>query len=286
MPNSLVSIVMPSFNQADFIELSVLSAINQDYSNIELIISDGGSTDATNQILEQLQIEHENIRWASEPDDGSSSAINKALSSVRGEIIGWLNSDDLYAKGAIKLVVDAFNANPDWIMCYGQGQHIDADGHVLGAYPTLPPSVSLRGFESGCFICQPTVFFKTSMLTLLGNLDETLKTAFDYDYWLRAFRSFPGRIGFIDSILAQSRLHEDCITVKMRETVALEGLGLGKKHLGRAPAHWATTYLEELRDQTRHDRADFLRRANTFLNKAQTHLSANDLNQLKRSIQI
>ena len=94
MNNSLVSVVMPSFNQAEFIEESVRSVFDQTYGNVELIIFDGQSTDATCDKLEELQREYHRLTWVSEPDDGPADAINKAFSSARGEIIGWLNSDD------------------------------------------------------------------------------------------------------------------------------------------------------------------------------------------------
>jgi hypothetical protein len=83
------------------------------------------------------------------------------------------------------------------------------------------------------------------MWLLLGKLDTSLKTAFDFDYWLRAFHAFPDRIGFIEAVQAQSRLHEACITQKMRRTVALEGARLAQKHLGRAPLHWILTHMNE-----------------------------------------
>jgi hypothetical protein len=106
--------------------------------------------------------------------------------------------------------------------------------------------VPIEQFADGCFICQPTVFFKRSMWVLQGKLDLALKTAFDFDYWLRAFKAFPGRIGFVDDVQACSRLHDDCITLRMRRTVAIEGIKVLAKYLGYAPPHWLLTYRDEL----------------------------------------
>ena len=84
------------------------------------------------------------------------------------------------------------------------------------------------------------------MWLLLGKFDEDLKTAFDFDYWLRAFARFSGRIGFVDAVQAQSRLHADCITLRLRRTVMLEGMQLLARHLGHAPKEWLLTYVNEL----------------------------------------
>lgn len=284
MDAPLISIAMPSYNQGTFIESSVGSVLKQDYQHVELIVQDGGSADSTIYVLEQVSLNDTRLQLASKRDAGPADAINKAFSKVRGEIIGWLNSDDLYCADTIAKVVQAFDQNPDWIMCYGHGEHIDAFDKVLGRYPTQKPEVGLDGFSSGCFICQPTVFFKTPMLTLLGNLDASLKTAFDYDFWMRAFKAFPDRIGFIDDVLAQSRLHEDCITQRMRETVALEGLALGQRHLGRAQMHWAVTYLEELRRELPRGSEDFQARATEFLEQAGQYLAAAELNTLRAAV--
>lgn len=246
MSSPLISIVMPSLNQAAFIPLAVESVLSQYYSNLELIVADGGSTDGTLAWLAAKQVEDSRLVWFSEGDSGPANAINKALSRARGTVIGWLNSDDLYAPGAITRAVEALQSQPGRLMVYGHGQHIDEHGSPLDSYPTLPPSIPLERFADGCFICQPTVFFLRTMFVLLGKLDESLKTAFDFDYWLRAFKSFQYRIGFVDALQAQSRLHGACITLKLRRTVAVEGMKVIARHLGSAPGHWVLTYVDEL----------------------------------------
>ncbi|MCR9222558.1 MAG: glycosyltransferase [Hyphomonas sp.] len=278
MQNSLVSVVMPSFNQAKFIEQSVRSVLDQSHTNVELIVQDGQSTDGTCEKLETLQQEFDRLSWISEPDDGPADAINKAFSIARGEIIGWLNSDDLYSRGAVARAVEAFDQNPRWIMCYGHGEHVDIDGVRIDAYPTLKPDVGLAGFRSGCFICQPTAFFKTSMLSLIGKLDSTLKTTFDYEFWLRAFQALQDRIGFIDRVQAHSRLHDDCITNNLRESIALEGLMLSVKFFNTPQTHWVTTHLEELKSDFP-DQRQFQSAAIRFLEKCKVHLTEELLEQ-------
>lgn len=237
---------MPSLNQAAFIETAIGSALGQDHPVLELIVADGGSTDGTLDILARIQARDTRLRWFSGPDTGPANAINKALAQVRGTVIGWLNSDDVYAEGAVARAAQALAANPAWLMVYGQGTHISEEGTPIGHYPTLPPSTPVSRFLQGCFICQPTVFFRRTLHVMLGPFDETLKTAFDFEYWLRVFVAAPARIGFVDATQASSRLHDQCITQTMRRTVAIESMRVLARHIGHAPPEWLLTYFEEM----------------------------------------
>lgn len=241
----MISVIMPSFNQAEFIGAAIDSVFNQGARDVELIICDGGSVDNTVDILKARAKIYSTLHWISEPDNGPADALNKALSKTRGTIIGWLNSDDLYTGRTFDRTVSHFRDYPNDIMVYGQGEHIDISGKVIERYPTLKPEVATSAFRNGCFICQPTVFFRRSMYNLLGPLDESYRAAFDYEYWLRAFGAFNGRIGFIDAVQAQSRLHESCITKSNRGLVAREGARVTHQYFGCAPIHWLTTYIEE-----------------------------------------
>ena len=255
---------MPTLNQAGFINAAIDSVLGQDYPAIELIVADGGSTDGTLELLKNRQAVDSRLRWFSQPDNGPAEAINNAISKARGTIIGWLNSDDLYAPGAITRAVNCLQLNARLLMVYGQGQHVNGEGKYLSDYPTLPPTTSVKQFSEGCFICQPTVFFKRTMPLLLGQLDESLKTTFDFDYWLRAFIAFQARIGFVNEVQAYSRLHEDCITLRMRRTVALEGMRLLAKYLGYAPKEWLLTYVDELLTLNVQNEVGFSKRADVM----------------------
>jgi len=250
MPRPLVSVLMPSFNQGGFIEAAARSVLGQDYGPLELVVADGGSTDDTLRRLEGLLGEFgTRLRWISEPDSGPAQAVNKALRLARGGIIGWLNSDDLYAPGAVAVAARHLAANPDTAMVYGEAAHIDARGLSLGRYPTRPPSASLQAFQDGCFICQPTVFLRREVFDEVGPLDESLATAFDFELWLRIFRRLPGRVAHLDRVQAFSRLHPDCITQKSRRAVAVEGVRVLARHVGKPRPRWLLTYLEELYDR-------------------------------------
>lgn len=254
MTKPLVSIVMPSLSQARFLTEALDSVLGQDYAHLELIVADGGSTDGTVDILSRRSAADERLRWSSEPDTGPPQALNRAMAKVRGTLIGWLNADDLYVPGAIRRAVEAFEAHRDWIMLYGHGEHVDEAGRPIGRYPTLPPDGPLSRFADGCFICQPTVFYRTTMPLQLGPLDERLSASFDFDWWLRAFRAFPERIGFVNAMQAHSRLHASAITARLRRVVAMEGMEVLSRNFGTAPIHWLTTYMEEIARAPAEDR--------------------------------
>ena len=229
---------------------AVHSVLSQSYPHLELVVMDGGSSDGTQAWLAQRQAQDARLRWVSAPDSGPAEALNKALRLSRGTYVGWLNSDDVYTPGAVQRAVQSLLGHPEWLTVYGHGEHIDEADRVLDSYPTRAPPAGMAEFAQGCFICQPTVFFKRSMRLLLGPLDQSLKTSFDLDYWLRAFSAFPQRVGFVDAMQAQSRLHVGCITLRLRRTVMLEGMQLLARHLGHAPKEWFLTYMDYLLELT------------------------------------
>ena len=238
---------MPTMNQAGFIVESVESVMSQGIDDLELIVSDGGSIDGTLAELAALSARHPGrIRWASAPDAGPAAAVNAAVARARAPIVGWLNSDDLYAPGAVRRALQHFATHPDHVMVYGEAEHVDEHGHRIERYPSRGPETPLAAYADGCHVCQPSAFFRREAFDALGGLDTGLRAAFDYDFWLRLFKAFPGRYGFVAQVQAKSRLHAGAITMRMREQVALEGIEVVSRHVGRAPAHWLLTYASEL----------------------------------------
>ena len=119
MYTPLVSVIVPSFNQAEFIKDTITSILVQDYDNIEVLVIDGGSNDGTVDILKEYG---DSIKWISEPDNGQGDAINKGLQISKGEIIGWLNSDDFYIyRNVVRTVVDYFKNDSSIDILYGDG---------------------------------------------------------------------------------------------------------------------------------------------------------------------
>ena len=113
----LVTVVTPLFNQGPFIRYTVDSVPSQDYPNLEYLVIDGGSTDETQLVLRSCE---SRLQWVSEEDQGQADAVNKGFRHAKGEILGWLNSDDTYWPGAIGKIVRCFQANPDISMVYGE----------------------------------------------------------------------------------------------------------------------------------------------------------------------
>lgn len=242
----MVSIVMPSRNQARFLRAALDSILGQSHADLELVVVDGGSTDGSVEILRDYAARDARLRWSSAADTGPAQAVNHGMSQARGEILAWLNADDLYAPETIARVATFFREHPKAAMVYGHAEFIDQDGNRLGAYPTKDSSTPLAAFAEGCFICQPTVFMTRDAWSRIGGLDESLKTSFDFDLWIRMFKEFQSSIGFIDRLQARSRRHEATITARHRRQVALEALGILGKHLALTPAHWILTHIEEI----------------------------------------
>jgi glycosyltransferase involved in cell wall biosynthesis len=242
----LVSILMPSRNQARFLPLALDSALGQSHEPLEVLVMDGCSSDNSCEVLRNYAQRDGRLRWRSEPDGGPAEAVNKASKLARGKIIGWLNADDEYAPGAVDLALREFAANPGLKMLYGHAEFIDEWGETSGIYPTKTPDTPVEEFAQGCFICQPTVFIPHEAWQELGGLDESLASAFDFDLWIRAFQRWPERIGFLDRVLARSRTHAHTITHRNRKQVALEGLTVLARHLKRTPHEWVLTHFEEI----------------------------------------
>ena len=290
-----LSIVMPTLNQRAFIAEAVRSVFAQDLPGLELVVADGGSCDGTPSLLAELAEQHPGrLRWVSAPDSGPAAAVNRAVALAEGEVIGWLNSDDCYTLGAAARALTLFQREPALVMIYGAGEHIDVQSRVLGPYPTRPPATPRAAFAEGCFICQPTAFFRRAIFLALGGLDEALHAAFDFDLWLRLFAAHPGQVGWVPQVQAQSRLHGDSITARQREGVALEGLQVLHRHLGYAPPHWLLTHIAERcaqhpfgpgRNDLPADLAHFAARAEALLSPADRQLVTQRLAQ-NRALQL
>jgi glycosyltransferase involved in cell wall biosynthesis len=178
----LVSIVTPSYNQGRYIEETIRSVLNQGYPNLEYIVVDGGSTDNTVDILRKYE---ERMKWVSERDNGQSEAVNKGFRMSKGEILGWLNSDDTYCPGAIGKTVKYLHEHPEIAMVYGDGYEVDEQGDRIRKFP-VPGSFDLeRLIYRWNYIQQPAVFIRRDPLFKVALLDTTLHWSMDYDLWIR-----------------------------------------------------------------------------------------------------
>ena len=211
-----ISIITPSFNQVDFIERTIRSVISQEIDcETEYLVIDGGSTDGTLDILEKYR---PLIHLTSEPDHGMSDALNKGFAAASGDILGWLNSDDLYTPGALAKVIRYFDRNPGCHWLYGQCVMVDEGDREVRRWITAYKNrkmnkYSYRRLLVENYISQPAVFFRKNALQRTGLLDTELKTAMDYDLWLRLAELGPP--GIIRETLACFRVHSSSISAQI-----------------------------------------------------------------------
>ncbi len=249
-----LSIVIPSYNQAPFIRATLDSVLSQSCPDIEVLVFDGGSEDGTIPILESYG---EKIEWISQKDGGQADAINQGLRCATGDILTYLNSDDVHLPDALKTVTNHFEAHPECVALYGDAWHLHEDGSIMESYYTEPWSYP-RLFDV-CYLCQPAVFWRHEVTERFGFFDDTLRYAPDYDYWLRVGRE----IDFFyleGAYLAGSRLHQATITLKHRVPVHHEILQVAMRHSLRPPYRWlmnlASVIVEAERSQTRNGDVD------------------------------
>jgi len=249
-----VSVVTPSYNQGQFIERTLQSVASQTGAEIEHVVFDGGSNDSTVSVLEAFKPP---VQWVSKKDRGQTDAVNQGIRATDGEIIGWLNSDDVYYPGAIAKVVAYFEQHPEVDVVYGLADHIDLEDRAFEEYPT--EEWNLERLKETCFICQPALFFRRRVVEQHGLLDESLNYCMDYGYWLRLGKAGV-RFALLREKLAGSRLYADNKTLGARIKVHAEINDMFVKLFGTVPDRWLFNYAHAIVEK-RHTRDSA---ANTF----------------------
>lgn len=235
MTHPTISIVTPSFNQGQFIERTIQSVLTHGIPDLEYFVADGGSTDGTLAILNQYG---DRLRFVSEHDGGQADAVNKGITATTGEIIGWLNSDDIYYPGALSAVLEYFTAHPDTDVVYGDARHIDEDDRILEPYYT--EDWDYGRLKEVCFLCQPAVFFRRRLVAKAGLLDQHLSYCMDYEYWLRLGALTP--FARIPYVLAGSRMYQANKTLGARVPVHREINNMLLRTIGDVPDRWIYAY--------------------------------------------
>jgi len=202
-----ISIITPSYNQAEFIERTIESVLSQGYPDLDYIVVDGGSTDSTVEILKRYE---GSLRWVSEKDRGQSDAINKGISMATGDVIAYLNSDDVYEPGALKKVADYFTSHPEKMWLTGKCRIIDVNDREMRGAITGYKNFFLARYSYNIllvtnFISQPATFIRKELFDEYGLFDVDHHRVMDYDFWLRVGRKHAP--GFIDDYLAGFRVY-------------------------------------------------------------------------------
>lgn len=233
----LVTIVTPSFNQGRFITATIDSVLSQDYPNVEYIVMDGGSTDETGRVVEPYR---ERLTYLSEKDRGQSHAINKGFAMARGEIVAWLNSDDVFLPGAISAAVKAFQRNPTAAVVYGEGYQIDVDGNVKSKFPHTQEFDLWRLAHMSDYILQQSTFFRKRAFNTVGFVREDLHYIMDWELLIRIGKEFD--FAYIPELLGCLREYSTAKTFTGGAKRAAEIREVLKAHTGKTFAEGYIVY--------------------------------------------
>lgn len=213
---SLVSIITPSYNQAKYLEQTILSVLNQDYPRIEYIVVDGASTDGSVDIIKKYA--DKLTYWESVTDKGQADAINKGFAHATGEIVAWLNSDDYYLPGAVSAAMKVFEENPEVVLVYGDMLAVDENGQTFNTLTYK--QLTLEDLFCFQIIGQPAVFMRRSALQKTSGLDLTFHFLLDHLLWIKIAKQ--GRLLHVNETWAAARYHAEAKNVAKAAEFGLE----------------------------------------------------------------
>lgn len=233
-PSPRISIVTPSFNQARFIPNTIQSVLDQCYPNLEYFVQDGASDDGTVEILNSFG--ERLTYWESVPDQGQSDALNRAFSRCTGEIMAYLNSDDLLMSGTLAVVADFFHQHPNVDVLYGHRIVIDEEGDEIGRW--FLPQHDPKALQYADYIPQETLFWRRSIWDAAGgHIDNMFQFAMDWDLLLR-FQSLGACIQRVPLFLAAYRVHSASKTYNFVDDLGMREMQyLRERSLGYIPSH-------------------------------------------------
>lgn len=214
-----VSVVTPSYNQAQFIEETIRSVLLQGYPDLEYIIVDGGSTDGSVDVIRKY--EPWLACWFNEPDEGQSDALNKGFRRATGSILAWLNSDDCYLPSILPERVCTLVNDPELVLVYGDCHRVDEAGERINTWGTGPVTASSLLLD-GNQIPQQSTFIRAAALTAIGGIDRSLHYMMDFALWLRL--SLVGGLKYVPGPVANFRKHRGSKGMAAGYDFLVEGL--------------------------------------------------------------
>lgn len=230
--HALVTIAVPSYNQAIFLNEALTSIFQQDIP-VEVFVVDGGSTDNSIDVIRLWEAQL--AGWRSYPDNGQAAAINEALAQGKAPYLCWLNSDDFLLPRGLSKLLRVLESNPSLSAVYGRSWNlVEKTGEK---YPVWVESFNEQRLARRCIISQPATLIRRTAWKQVGGLDPTLHMAMDYDLWWRLSKCcFP--LQFVDEFVAVNREHGGTKTNTKRRQHYQEAIGIVRKYYGRVPIKW------------------------------------------------
>jgi glycosyltransferase involved in cell wall biosynthesis len=240
-----VSIVTPSYNQAEFLENTIASVLEQDYPDLEYIVIDGGSKDGSLEIIQKYA--KYLTYWRSRPDGGQVHAINTGLRKATGQVLAFLNSDDFFLLGAVEHMVDLYHQHPQAAGWAGGGYSIAQDGYIL--QERIPRRLEREDLANWAenWIYQPGCFFSADIARAVGYMNPAYENAFDYDFWMRI--SDLGRLVASPRIIAAATIHPNAKTQKFMSRMFKEMQAIQRAHGYEAYAESTQAMIDQARRQ-------------------------------------
>lgn len=236
-----ISIVTPSYNQAQFLEQTILSVLNQNYPNLEYIIIDGGSNDGSVEIIKKY--EKYLSYWVSEKDKGQSNAINKGFQKSTGEILAWLNSDDTYLPETFYKVVKGFEQNPETDLIFGNIYFIDESDKRIGELRFTEFGFDTLIYEGGN-LHQTGTFWKKEIYKRVGGLNSNYKFCMDYDFFCRVAKV--GKLCHMRDFFANFRIHANAKSSTISHIGCKEHKEIMRRYIPKGMNKWSFKYKKHI----------------------------------------
>jgi glycosyltransferase involved in cell wall biosynthesis len=237
-----ISVIVPCLNQGPFLKQALESVTQQHYPNLQLIVMDGGSTDGSVDVIKSFE-KHIDY-WQSMPDRGQSSAINEGVRRAIGDLVCWLNSDDLFVDDALWIVGKAASVHPNFGVYIGNGFRLDEKSQTRTPFTSRSLGFSRRALKQGLdYIQQPSTFYLRKAWEEVDGLDRNLRFGLDWDLLIRIADKYP--VVLINEFLSCSREHETTKTASGGLPRALELCDMARRHTGQQVTVGALVYLLE-----------------------------------------